>query len=424
MRERRTGEIEGDQAADAERPDGDWRSSTTGSTREQHSPASDTMQARAGRPSALCRRHHASWVEPAANGRHERHLARLDRPTASPSTIGVAEVPIRPVGRVEAKAAPIGREKDDHGESAKAETGASSSDDGVPRRSLERDGSKALTMVETAKPGNRSLVVEGQPSGTNSDHRHMTRVRRWAVRARDARAGLGRCEQAALALVVFGVLLRAIQYFGATSQWLDEILLSTNILRLPMATLVFGRLDMAQSAPIGFLIVEKLLVSVLGSGDAVLRIVPFLSSVTGLVAFFVLARACAARHSGSHRGGFGRCCCTAHRVRRTGQAVLIGRRHRPAAPDPRSQHQGPRSGPTGDALHDPGRSELLVLPGRCHLHRRHRSGGPLAATYTAPRGSTIVPHDAHRRHGVASLSRRSHRCRLGEVDGREQELPA
>ena len=61
-------------------------------------------------------------------------------------------------------------------------------------------------------------------------------------------------------LVVIGIALRAVNYFGNSSLWLDEILLSRNIIELPMRELLFAPLGLDQVAPRGFLFVEKLAV--------------------------------------------------------------------------------------------------------------------------------------------------------------------
>jgi hypothetical protein len=95
---------------------------------------------------------------------------------------------------------------------------------------------------------------------------------------------------ASLACLVVGIGLRCIEYFGRTSQWLDEISLSTNIVGRHFWSLVFGRLDIAQSAPSGFLALEKLLTDTFGTSDLVLRLMPFLSSIVALIAFFAIAQ--------------------------------------------------------------------------------------------------------------------------------------
>lgn len=91
-----------------------------------------------------------------------------------------------------------------------------------------------------------------------------------------------------VAAVAAGVLLRAVQYFAGSSLWVDEAALSRNILDRSLAQLT-QPLDYAQSAPIGFLFAQKLMVS-FGSSELALRAIPFAASVAALVAFAAVVR--------------------------------------------------------------------------------------------------------------------------------------
>jgi hypothetical protein len=53
---------------------------------------------------------------------------------------------------------------------------------------------------------------------------------------------------------------------------------------------LLGPLDWKESSPPGFLVLEKLAVSVLGSSEYALRAIPFLAGVAGVIAFAILAR--------------------------------------------------------------------------------------------------------------------------------------
>ena len=91
-----------------------------------------------------------------------------------------------------------------------------------------------------------------------------------------------------VAAVAAGVLLRAVQYFANSSLWVDEAALSRNILDRSFAQLT-QPLDYAQSAPIGFLIAQKVMVS-FGGSELVLRAIPFAASVAALVIFAAIVR--------------------------------------------------------------------------------------------------------------------------------------
>ena len=90
-------------------------------------------------------------------------------------------------------------------------------------------------------------------------------------------------------LLIIGLGLRIWAYAANVSLWLDEILLSRNIIGLPLDALLTSPLHLDQVAPRGFLLVEKLAVSTLGGNELALRLFPFLAGVTGLVLFRRLA---------------------------------------------------------------------------------------------------------------------------------------
>ena len=92
-----------------------------------------------------------------------------------------------------------------------------------------------------------------------------------------------------LVLVVIGVVLRLWAYAGVTPLWLDEILLGRNIIELPLGTLLTEPLRLDQVAPRGFLLVEKLAVSVFGPTELALRLFPFLCGLASLLLFWRLA---------------------------------------------------------------------------------------------------------------------------------------
>lgn len=91
-----------------------------------------------------------------------------------------------------------------------------------------------------------------------------------------------------VAAVAAGALLRAVQYFANSSLWVDEAALSRNILDRSFAQLT-QPLDYAQSAPIGFLIAQKVMAN-FGGNELALRAIPFAASLAALVLFAVVVR--------------------------------------------------------------------------------------------------------------------------------------
>ena len=88
----------------------------------------------------------------------------------------------------------------------------------------------------------------------------------------------------AFAIVMFGVLLRGKQYIANRSLWLDEANLVLNIVNRSLSALI-QPLDYDQGAPIGFLVIQKIIIQILGNKDYFLRLLPF---VAGIVAMFLM----------------------------------------------------------------------------------------------------------------------------------------
>jgi hypothetical protein len=86
-----------------------------------------------------------------------------------------------------------------------------------------------------------------------------------------------------------GLALRLWQYAPDTSQWLDEIAISLNVTGRTLWDLITLPLSWDQSAPKGFLLVEKLAVLAFGDGDHAFRLFPFLCAVAALPVFALLA---------------------------------------------------------------------------------------------------------------------------------------
>ncbi|WP_264322584.1 hypothetical protein [Zarconia navalis] len=95
-------------------------------------------------------------------------------------------------------------------------------------------------------------------------------------------------RQACAIAVGFGILIRCVQYFSNRSLWADEAVLALNIVNRSYAELL-QPLDYDQAAPIGFLMVEKLAVQLLGNNEYALRLFPFLGSIVSIFLFVKFA---------------------------------------------------------------------------------------------------------------------------------------
>lgn len=94
---------------------------------------------------------------------------------------------------------------------------------------------------------------------------------------------------ALIALVCIGAALRIYAYAGNPSLWLDEAALAHNIISRGFAELL-APLDRQQVAPIGFLWLERGAVSLFGTSEYALRLVPLLASLAALPLFAHVAR--------------------------------------------------------------------------------------------------------------------------------------
>ena len=101
-------------------------------------------------------------------------------------------------------------------------------------------------------------------------------------------------RQVRLAPLIFGVITlgvaaRTAHFFANRSLWLDEAMLGLNIGERSFAELL-QPLAFNQAAPLGFLWLEKLAVTLLGVSEMALRLFPLLAGIFGLFVFAVLGR--------------------------------------------------------------------------------------------------------------------------------------
>lgn len=114
-------------------------------------------------------------------------------------------------------------------------------------------------------------------------------MKHWGVptavaRRLDAAAAAVRAHPLVAVLIGVGVVLRVGRFFHDRSLWLDESLLALNLSTRSYSHL-FGTLDFEQGAPPGFLILEKLAISVVGDSERAFRLFPLLAGIASLFVF-------------------------------------------------------------------------------------------------------------------------------------------
>lgn len=90
--------------------------------------------------------------------------------------------------------------------------------------------------------------------------------------------------------LIFGFAIRAQQYLFNRSIWYDEAALALNVVRRSFIGLT-QPLEYSQGSPLGFLFMQKLMVTCFGSSEYILRLFPFIAGVISLYLFYNLARA-------------------------------------------------------------------------------------------------------------------------------------
>lgn len=91
------------------------------------------------------------------------------------------------------------------------------------------------------------------------------------------------------AILALGVALRIRDFLLLRSLWLDEVMLARNLVDRSAAGLL-RPLDHDQAAPLGFLLLQKLVITVFGPEDWAFRLLPLLASIGSLFLFAALSR--------------------------------------------------------------------------------------------------------------------------------------
>lgn len=100
---------------------------------------------------------------------------------------------------------------------------------------------------------------------------------------------LNNFEKLSIALIFIGVAIRIYHYIVNRSLWLDEALLSNNIISRDFAGLLTP-LDDRQIAPIGFLFFQKLSLIIFGQNEYALRLFSLICGIASLPLFYAIIK--------------------------------------------------------------------------------------------------------------------------------------
>jgi hypothetical protein len=90
-------------------------------------------------------------------------------------------------------------------------------------------------------------------------------------------------------IIGLGIIARVAQYLANRSLWFDEAMLALNIVHRSFGGLLQS-LNNSQTAPIGFLMLEKLAIQIFGANEYALRVVPLLAGILSLPLCYLVAK--------------------------------------------------------------------------------------------------------------------------------------
>lgn len=93
-----------------------------------------------------------------------------------------------------------------------------------------------------------------------------------------------------IVLLISGIFLRLLHYYYNRSLWMDEVYLSSSLIKMNYKELASLPLDYQQKAPIGFLWIVKLFVNLFGSNEMALRLWSLFGGITSLCMFIPVGR--------------------------------------------------------------------------------------------------------------------------------------
>lgn len=91
-------------------------------------------------------------------------------------------------------------------------------------------------------------------------------------------------------LLILGFAFRIFHFIYNRSLWIDEVYLSTSLVKMNFIELVTKPLYYQQKAPIGFLWLNKLVINLFGNTEMFLRIIPLISGLASMLLFIPVTK--------------------------------------------------------------------------------------------------------------------------------------
>lgn len=90
--------------------------------------------------------------------------------------------------------------------------------------------------------------------------------------------------------ILLGFATRLFHFFYNRSLWMDEVYLSSSLIKMNYSQLITGPLDYQQKAPIGFLLFVKFFVNLFGKNEISLRLFPLICGFLSTILFVPIAK--------------------------------------------------------------------------------------------------------------------------------------
>ncbi|TKC59261.1 glycosyltransferase family 39 protein [Pedobacter hiemivivus] len=91
-------------------------------------------------------------------------------------------------------------------------------------------------------------------------------------------------------LLIIGFAFRIFHFIYNRSLWIDEVYLSTSLVKMDFLELATKPLYYQQKAPIGFLWLNKLVINLFGNTEIFLRLIPLISGVASMLLFVPISK--------------------------------------------------------------------------------------------------------------------------------------